>query len=65
MVGFGADSDERLVGWIARLGPIESCPTDLTSARARPGDEGYGRPDGVVDAADLRYFIRLWQDGCP
>ena len=33
---------------------------DCTSQGAAPGDEGYGRRDGKVTAADLNYFINAW-----
>ncbi|MEM1331450.1 MAG: hypothetical protein AAGG07_12915 [Planctomycetota bacterium] len=36
---------------------------DVTTSNTNPGDPGYGRPDGVVDAADLTFFVEQWIGG--
>ncbi|MEM1331449.1 MAG: hypothetical protein AAGG07_12910 [Planctomycetota bacterium] len=33
---------------------------DVTTSGTNPGDAGYGRPDGVVDVADLTFFVEQW-----
>lgn len=33
---------------------------DVTTTHANPGDAGYGLPDGVVDGADLSYFVEVF-----
>ncbi len=35
-------------------------PSDLTTTGTNPGQYGYGIPDGVVDNADLTYFVEEW-----
>lgn len=38
----------------------EPCAADLTSTNTNPGAPGYGSPDGVLDGADLSYFVESW-----
>jgi len=50
---------------LAPTPPPRCSAADLTTTGARPGEAGYGVPDGAVDAADLRFFVRVWRVGCP
>lgn len=40
-------------------------PADVTTTHSNPGDPCYGQPDGVIDGADLAYFVEQWLNGCP
>ncbi|MEM1331262.1 MAG: choice-of-anchor B family protein [Planctomycetota bacterium] len=33
---------------------------DLTTGNTNPGDFGFAQPDGVVDTADLTFFVERW-----
>lgn len=41
---------------------VERCPADL-SGSADPADPTYGRPDGMIDAADFFYFLDQFAEG--
>ena len=42
-----------------------ACAPDLTTNNTNPGDQGFGQPDGLVNGADLSYFVELWLGGQP
>ena len=31
---------------------------------SQPGDAGYGEPDGVVNGADLSFYVEAFLTGC-
>lgn len=41
------------------------CRADTTTTNTNPGDTGFGEADGVVDGADLSWFVEEWIAGGP
>lgn len=54
-------SDHLMLVADFRLGPAEPCAdADITTTNTNPGDTGYGSGDGVIDGADISYFVEQW-----
>lgn len=41
------------------------CDADLTTTGATVGEPGFGVPDGLVDQADLSFYVNLWVGADP
>jgi|GEM_PF-6094264 len=62
-IGCGQDEDgEWLNGFQVLFSDCADpiCPADMTTQNASQGQEDFGRPDGVVTAIDLQFFVNAW-----